>query len=192
MVDPRVTSYYHCISRCVRRAFLCGLDPLSGNSFDHRKQWIATRIKELVAIFAIDVCSYGLMSNHFHLILRIVAQRAHTWSEQEVAERYEKLFPKAVAHARLVPPDRWRSIVSIWRERLTSLSWFMRALNESIARQANHEDNVTGRFWEGRFRSQALLDVGALLTCMAYVDLNPLRAGIASDLESRASRRRLR
>ena len=183
LVDPQVTSYYHCMSRCVRRAFLCGNDRYSGRSFDHRKAWIAERMKELVEIFAIDVCAYGLMSNHFHLILRLVAAAAASWTDEEVVTRYEKIFPRAVANGRLLPPARWTSIVGIWRERLTSLSWFMRALNESIARRANREDNVTGRFWEGRFRSQALLDVGALLTCMTYVDLNPIRAGLADTLE---------
>ena len=64
------------------------------------------------------------------------------------------------------------------------MSWFMKCLNEPIARQANAEDNVTGHFWQARFSSQALLDEAAVLAAMAYVDLNPIRGGIAETPEA--------
>jgi len=182
-VSLEATADYHCISRCVRRAFLCGQDPLTGNSFDHRKQWLVERMKELAAIFAIDICSYGLMSNHFHVILHIERPRALAWTDAQVAARYAQVFPHTVKAARTLPEPAWARRVGCWRQRLWDLSWFMRCLNESIARRANREDHCTGRFWEGRFRSQALLDAGALLTCMTYVDLNPIRAGQATTLE---------
>ena len=123
------------------------------------------------------------MSNHFHLVVRIDRERAQAWSDDEVVERFGRLFPGAVAGLEQLPRGLRRHKVTLWRARLWDLSWFMRCLNESIARQANKEDDCKGRFWEGRFRSQALLDEGALLTCMTYVDLNPVRAGIAKSLE---------
>ncbi len=177
------TPFHHCISRCVHRAFLVGDGPVSGGNFDHRKGWLADRILELSAVFAIDVCACAVLSNHVHLVLRVDGERAVAWSEDEVERRMEGLFPDAVAAARALPAAARQKRIADWRRRLWSLSWYMRCLNEAIAPRANREDGCSGRFWEGRFKSQALLDEGGLRTCMAYVDLNPIRAGIATSLE---------
>lgn len=188
------TAYYHCISRCVRRAFLCGKDSYSGQSYEHRRQWVEERIHELSQVFAIDVCAYAVMSNHTHLVLHINQQKALDLSSTEVIARWHKLFkgtlltqkrldnqPLSVAQAMTV-----EDTVNVWRKRLYCVSWFMRSLNEYIARLANKEDDCTGRFWEGRFKSQALLGDAAIATCMAYVDLNPIRANMAKTPQSSA------
>ncbi len=182
-VDILATPYYHCISRCVRRAFLCGEDSASGRNFDHRKPWVVDRIASLAKVFAIRVCAYAVLSNHFHLVLRIEFETALSWDDDEVVHRYGQLFRGAADPRKQFTPDRAADLIRCWRARLADLSWFMRCLNESIARRANAEDECTGRFWEGRFRSQALLDEAGLLTCMSYVDLNPIRAGISASLE---------
>lgn len=182
-IDIDATPYYHCISRCVRRAFLCGTDRLTGRSFDHRKAWVVEKLATLSAIFAIRICAYAVLSNHFHLVVRLEGECARSWSDNEVASRYGRLFPGTTKLWERLSPDRQAERVACWRARLADLSWFMRCLNESIARRANEEDQCTGCFWEGRFRSQALLDEAGVLTCMAYVDLNPIRAGIARSLE---------
>lgn len=191
LVDPNTTPYYHCISRCVRRAFLCGVDSASGRSFEHRRGWIVERLAGLSRIFAIEVCAYAIMSNHHHLALKLNPREAEGWREDEVLERWCALFSGPLIVQRLRAGERLseaeRRRVSEWAEtyraRLCDLSWFMRCLNEPIARWANAEDGCTGRFWEGRFKSQALLDEQALLSCMAYVDLNPIRAGMAETPE---------
>jgi putative transposase len=182
-VHVETTAYYHCISRCVRQAYLCGRDEHSGKSFDHRKQWLVDRLTRLSSVFAIDVCAFAVMSNHFHLVLRVDKARAQSWDEDEVIRRYGKLFRASKAQLGLLSGKARMERIALWRARLWDLSWMMRGLNEHIARQANKEDGCTGRFWEGRFKSQALLDEAGLLTCMAYVDLNPVRAGAAKSLE---------
>ncbi|MEM9074549.1 MAG: hypothetical protein AAGE52_39000 [Myxococcota bacterium] len=183
-LDVEATAYYHLMSRCVRRAFLCGKDPHTGQDFEYRRGWVEERLLELSAIFAVDLHAYAVMSNHLHVVLRVDKDRAESWSDQEVTRRYGKLFRSAVAELAQLSARERKARVVLWRERLWSLSWLMRCLNESIARRANAEDECKGRFWEGRFRCQPLLDENALLACMAYVDLNPVRAGLAKSPEA--------
>ena len=179
------TPYYHCVARCVRRAFLCGEDHFSGKSFEHRRQWIVDKVAELANIYAIDICAYAVMSNHYHLVIHINQQKALSWTADEVIKRWTKIFKPSFIIQRYLKnetlsKDEKRVIdknVRVWRNRLYDLSWFMRCLNES-------EDKCTGRFWpllripafaalkhpyssEGRYKSQALLDEAALLTCMS-------------------------
>ena len=191
-IDLSVTPYYHCINRCVRRAFLCGEDKLTGQSYEHRRAWIADKIKELSETFAIDVAAYAVMNNHYHIVLRVDLESVEQWNSLEVINRWNELFKLPVIISRFLEGEcstkaellKVEEIIEKWRSRLCDISWFMRILNEHIAREANKEDNVTGRFWEGRFKSQALLDEQALITCMAYVDLNPVRAGITDTPET--------
>jgi putative transposase len=187
LIDPSGGTYHVC-SRCVRRSFLCGVDELTGRDFSHRREWIENRLLELSQIFSISVYSYAVMSNHYHIVLTI---EPTLLSDEEVAERWLKLCPVKTKVADIDQAHNFRKSLIMenddrlaeLRDRLQSLSWFMRFINEPLARLANKEDCCTGRFWEGRFKSQILLDDASVLACMVYVDLNPVRAGIAKSLK---------
>ncbi|MBN2319961.1 MAG: transposase [Acidobacteria bacterium] len=183
---------YHCTTRCVRRAFLAGFDSHTGRDFSHRKQWIEDRLQFLVSIFSVEVTTFSVMSNHYHVTLRIRPDIVETWSDREIASRWLTLCPKRYrSKKKPIEPieEQVRNLalcterIAELRKRLGSLSWFMRCLNEFIARAANKEDRVKGRFWESRFKCLALLDFAAIAGGMVYVDLNPIRAGIAQTPE---------
>ena len=185
------THFYHCISRCVRRAFLCGDDHYTGQNFEHRRQWVIDRIRDLTDVFSIEVCAYAILNNHYHLVLYVNETELNDCSDADVCERWGKIYSispivlrwqKGSLHSDS-QKEMALSVIAEWRSRLSNISWFMRCLNEFIACKANKEDKCKGRFWEGRFKSQALLDENALLTCMAYVDLNPIRAKNSASVE---------
>ena len=185
------TPYYLVTSRCVRRAFLCGVDSVTGRSFEHRRQWIEDRLRILASLFAIELCAYAVMSNHYHVVVKLNPSESETWTDDDVLDRWTSIFrgPLLVQQyqsgEQLSKPelDTVRASTEVFRRRLQSLSWFMKCLNEPIARAANKEDCCTGHFWEARFHSQALRSERALLAAMAYVDLNPIRAGLAKTPE---------
>ena len=180
LVDESVTPWYHCISRCVRRSMLMG------KGFEHRKEWIEERLQLLVQAMAVQCAGFSIMDNHLHLLLRLDSARAATWSDEDVVRRWARLFPpRRKGQGRTTwtrGSPRRRRTRSGWprtRQRLASLSWFMKCLKEPLARLANKEDGCTGAFWEGRFRSVAILDEESLLATCAYIDLNPVAAGIS-------------
>lgn len=185
------TPFYHITSRCVRRAYLCGEDQSTGKSYEHRRGWVENRIRLLSSIFAIDILAYAVMPNHLHIAIKLCPDEIDALSNEAVAQRWTCLFKgPLLIHQWLMGEtlgQQQRQTVSdsieTFRQRLKDLGWFMKCLNEPIARQANREDGCTGHFWEGRYKSQALLTEQALLSCMAYVDLNPIRAGIAETPE---------
>lgn len=198
LIPPGQAGTFHCVQRCVRRAFLCGIDRYTGRSYEHRKDWIEQRLLLLAECFAIAVHAYAVMSNHLHLVVQLEPSLTRQWADAEVAARWVRLFPPRentlAAHeckrsALLADSAR----LSLIRTRLGDLSWLMRCLAEPIARAANAEDGCKGRFWEGRYKAQVLCDDRAVLAAMAYVDLNPIRAGLASGLqESHHTSARLR
>jgi REP element-mobilizing transposase RayT len=193
IVEECQVGAYHCVARCVRRAFLCGQDAVSGKNYDHRKLWIQHRVEELAGVFAVDVLGFSVMSNHLHLVLRNRPDVAVEWSDEEVALRWWRLHPPRRNEDGTPAEPNSQEMAGLLadtdalaehRRRLSSISWLMRSLCEPVARRANREDLCTGRFWEGRFKSQALLDEAAILACSIYVDLNPIRARIADTPET--------
>jgi hypothetical protein len=188
LVDLSVTRWYHCITRCVRQAFLLGQGPAN------RKDWIERRLEELAQIFAVAVGGFTILDNHLHVLVRLDPDAVGGWSDEVVVRRWGRLFPPRDQARRVLPvSDQWvqerladASWVSTARQRLQSLSWFMKCLKEPLARLANREDKTRGAFFEERFKSIAILDDEALLATCAYIDLNPVAAGLAQAPETSA------
>jgi REP element-mobilizing transposase RayT len=191
LVPPGSDGLYHCVQRCVRRAFLCGIDRYTGQSFEHRKVWVEERLRLLAECFAVSIHAYAVMSNHLHLVVQLRPDAVAGWRDDDIAARWVRLFPPRQDSATAVAAKCSRLLddplrIRLIRSRLSDLSWLMRCLAEPIARRANREDACKGRFWEGRFKAQRLCDERAVLAAMSYVDLNPVRAGIAQNLDDSA------
>ena len=190
--DPSEITIVHCVQRCVRRTFLAGFDPTKKVDYQYRREWIRARIEKLASVFGIDCLSYSIMSNHMHVVIRSRPDIVKTWSNRLVALRWLQIFPGKRIDEQLGDPtvedvdalaNNSERIAKI-RLRLSNFSWFMRALSEPIARQANRDENAKGHFWEGRFKATKILDEASLLACCMYVDLNPIRAAMATTPET--------
>ncbi|MFO0902666.1 MAG: hypothetical protein U0939_06680 [Pirellulales bacterium] len=189
VLDRAEVGIYHCYARCVRRAFLCGVDPVSGLDCSHRRGWIRSRLEALASIFAIDVLGHGILDNHYHTVLRNHPSLPTTWSDEEVCKRWMRLSRHRLE---LKDPPRKKQLekllkdaksIAEWRARLSDISWFMLMLNEPIARIANEEDKKSGHFLAERFGCVRLQTDESILACSLYVDLNLIRANIAETPE---------
>jgi hypothetical protein len=127
------TPYYHCISRCVRRAFLCGDDRYSGQSFEHRRQWVVDRIRYLTDVFSIEVAAYGILSNHYHIVLYVNEREISDCTDSDICERWSKIYSLSPIVLRWqkgeLSSDTQKevalSVIAEWRNRLSSISWFI-------------------------------------------------------------------
>ena len=182
----------HVMNRTVRRCLLMGQDSITGKNYDYRKDWIEQRMEYLAKYFGIDVLSYSILSNHFHLVLRQRPDIVKTWSDTEVAQRWLMLCPKKKnkdgspkdptepqLNAIRNNPAKLQEI----RSRLSDISWWMRLMCQNIAQRINRDDDEKGKVWQNRYQAVRLLDEASLLACAAYVDLNPIRAAMAETLE---------
>jgi len=175
-ISLEATPFYHCVSRCVRRAFLCGNDSVTGRSYEHRRHQIEHDLLRLASIFYIDVAAFAVMSNHYHVVLHVDSAAAKNADSKDIIRRWHQLYnPKEVSQKYIdgehLEPHELNQVdvlIDTWRSRLFDISWFMKALNENIARRANKEDDCTGHFWESRYKSQALLSTLAL-SCVSTI-----------------------
>lgn len=182
----------HLVQRCVRRSFLTGYDERTGTDYSFRREWIRARLERLASVFAVDVLSYSILSNHLHVVARNRPDVVSTWTDKMVAERWLRLFPGCQTDEFLGEPTQAQvealaqdaEAIAVRRNRLSDFSWFMKSLAEPIARVSNQQDQVTGHFWQGRFKAQAITDEASLLAVSLYVDLNPIRAALAESPET--------
>jgi putative transposase len=193
LIDYSQTCFYHCMSRCVRQGFLLDSVKINDGEPNYRNEWIQRRLLFLSDIFAIDLLSFAIMDNHTHLVLFANIELVSQWSNLEVVKRWSKLG-KLPLLCQLYLSDDWRSKlneveltivlnkIDQYRLKLVDISTFMSRFNYYIAKRANKEDEVSGHFWEARLKSQALLDAESVLSCMLYVDLNPIRAKKSTSL----------
>ena len=189
VVDESQVGRYHIVTRCVRRAWLAGVDARTGRDFSHRKNWLRFRLDVLASMFAVEVLEVSILDNHLHLVLRNRPDIVALWSDEEVVRRWLRLHrqllqllaPASDETVREFMEDKKRLLAI--RLRMSSISWFMAYLKEPVSRAANEEDDVTGTFWASRFWCELLPDERSTLACCIYVNLNPIRAGIVENLE---------
>lgn len=191
-ISPNEVQTIHIYNRSVRRAFLCGNDFLSGRDYSHRKEWLQSRMEELASIFAFDIATFAIQSNHFHLVVRSRPDIVRTWTDKEAVLKNLRLagdrwFLEDGSQRKSTQAEVERILkdqneIARIRTKLSNVSSLMSYFNRSIACRCNREDRVSGCFWDGRFSHTVLKSPEAILTCMLYVDLNLVRSRAANSV----------
>ena len=180
IVDRHEIGIYHCISRVVRRARLCGYDPVTKKNYNYRKQWIEDLLRHCAKSFAIDLLSFAILDNHAHDKVRNRPDLVKVWSNETVARNWLALYPKRRdEHGNPCQPNkeeiqvitRDKKRVAELRRRLSDISWYHRYWKEKVAKRANAEDEVRGHFFEGRFRSIRITSADASLAAFAALSI---------------------
>src|SRR6056297_1115569 len=190
--DPTQHGVYHCFNRTTRRSYLHGVDPLTGVDHSHRREWFRARMKFLIEKFCLDLLSYAIRPNHWHCVIRNRHDLVEQMSDRQVAIRWLSITSRKPTRgnkggkireceidAILSEPEHVKAL----RVRLSDISWFVKLMCQTVARKCNIEDECTGHFFEERFKLNALEEQEHVLACMAYVDLNPLKAHLVDSLD---------
>lgn len=190
---PSKQAIGHVMNRCVRKLFLLEKDAHSKKENRIRRRRFEKELKRASRGFGIDLLSYAIMDNHFHMILRTRPDVVQAWSDEQIVRQWHKVCPvfkKSNGNTIHHPTQadvadfvaRNPAQVDKWRTRLSNISWYMKLISERIAKWCNARDGQKGAFWEGRFKAVLLLDERALLACSMYVDLNRIEAQLAASI----------
>lgn len=200
LIDPNEVTIVHTVAKAARNLFLLGEDFATKTQNSHRKDWIMDILEFQSSLMAIDLLDFSLLCNHIHQVLRSRPDAVKQWDNYEVARRWMNLCPTTRKKLQVgdrvervaIPPretqiqtlaNNPRRITEI-RERLSSISWWMRLLCQKVAQRANFEDGGSkGPFWKGRFHSTVIQENSHLLGCCLYVDLNAVKAGLAQCIQ---------
>ncbi|MDD2391175.1 MAG: hypothetical protein PHP23_15800 [Desulfobacterales bacterium] len=159
MIVSNETAVYHVMSRTALDGFPIG---------DVEKDFLLGLIKRFSKLYFTEIIGFCLLDNHFHILTKMIPETK--FSDEQIQKRYEAFYGDERVFA--------RGLLPAFRAKYGSLSEFVREIKVGFARYYNKRYNRRGYFWGDRFKS-VIVDKGeTLVNCLAYIDLNPLRAGM--------------
>ena len=163
-IQHGLQAYYHVFTKVTQNLY--------GLKTEKEKEAFLVLLRILQKTFFIDFLAFQIMDNHFHLLLK--TNPVETIDPEEAKARFLNIFPNGNFCTEKIP-----EYLAKWAD----LSYFMKTLNERFAVGYNRRNDKQGHFWAGRFKSTILADRESILHCMAYIDLNAVRAGMVENPE---------